>query len=113
MSNLASGPLFTYEGLTGSSTLDYVLVPAALKGYISECGVSLDNPLNTSDHNPVFIRCDVQTSSNLCIEDKNRRILRWVKVGADIIKDGYTKCVTECIGQFLQECEVKNLVLVP
>ena len=48
---------------------------------------------NTSDHNPVFATCRMRAIPNPVISNANPRVLKWSKLGTDIITDKYTKQV--------------------
>ena len=46
----AKGPVNTHYGPTGSSCIDYILLPKDLEPMISKCSVVEEDPLNTSDY---------------------------------------------------------------
>ena len=89
----AMGPIFTHYGPTGQSTIDYILVPYILRGKTVKYGVAGDHVLNTSDHNPVFVVCDIKTLPNLHINGNNVKSLRWDKIKDDVREVKYTQCV--------------------
>ena len=51
----AEGPIDTFYGPNGSSMIDYILIPNEMCSLIDSCGVSTYDPLNCSDHVPVYI----------------------------------------------------------
>ena len=55
MMPLTQGPLNTFNGGVGSSTIDYIMIPKCLKDMILSCKVANDEILNTSDH--FVVRC--------------------------------------------------------
>ena len=81
----ANGPLYTYEGPTGCSTIDYIAVPVSFIPCLSKYGVMEENVLNTSDHRPVYAVCDVQTVPQLQVTHKSVKVLRWDKVTKEVL----------------------------
>ena len=62
-SNLSSstkGPLNTFRGGAGSSTIDYIAVPTCLRDEITSSEVLEDAILNTSDHNAVRLTMRIE-----------------------------------------------------
>ena len=90
LSNRATGPMFSHHGPTGSSMIDYILILLSLESRIVSCGVVDDDVINTSDHNPVFATCKLHTIPNPVISNVNTRVLKWGKMGRDIIAEKYT-----------------------
>ena len=56
-----TGPLDTFNGPTGSSTIDYFLVPSNKRNKISLCCVSADEHLNCSDHESLSIHLTINS----------------------------------------------------
>ena len=89
----ASGPLHTYQGPFGESTLDYILVPMTLQREVVDSGVSPDHVLNTSDHLPVFAKLELGELPILCVDDARASAIKWAKLTEDILYEKYTKQV--------------------
>ena len=53
---LSMGPIHTYSSGDHSTTLDYVIGNVALAEMLQSCETLYDDPLNTSDHLPIFTR---------------------------------------------------------
>ena len=102
---IATGPIDTYCGPTGCSTIDYVLIPQSIELIVTRCGVIGGDALNTSDHNPVFATCNFQTVPNPCIDIERVKVLRWDKIGQDVINDKYTTFVSEVLNTLLDELD--------
>ena len=56
MTTLASGPIDTFEGPFNTSTLDYIMVSAAMEHLVTECWVAEGDALNLSDHLSVHVK---------------------------------------------------------
>ena len=57
----SKGPVETFIGPNGSTTIDYILVPKDIVGKVRECKVMGDEQLNCSDNNPVTINIDIDS----------------------------------------------------
>ena len=55
MLDICTGPVDTFNGPTGSSTIDYICIPAMLFDKLCSCQVADNDPLNTSDHESVSV----------------------------------------------------------
>ena len=86
---LATGPINTFKGGMGSSTLDYVAVPLSLKQDVISCRVVDNNILNTSDHFAIEVNLRIQCG--VCHGYKN-------KIPGRILWDKAKN--SECIQQF-------------
>ena len=86
----AAGPVDTFYGPTGSSCIDYFMVPNELKDMIHECKVIEEEPLNTSDHLP--IRIVINLKSIPCASTKGflNRSIKWNKLSDEQINTMYT-----------------------
>ena len=91
LSEKATGPTNTYEGPTGTSSIDYIMVPPELTDRIISCRVIDYTVLNTSDHLPVQITLNVSHIKNHQKERINNRIKRWDKLGPEEIYTKYTQ----------------------
>ena len=66
-----------YEGPTGSSVIDYIFIPKAIKGLVSESKVLENDILNCSDHNPVSSIIDIGAVTNNVVADNPIRNKKW------------------------------------
>ena len=66
LDTIAAGPINTFKGGMGSSTLDYIAIPESLRATLMSCNVLNECILNTSDHFAVEvslgIKCGVVNS---------------------------------------------------
>ena len=108
LSSTAVGPLFTYQGPTGQSVIDYILVPTLVRRSILGCGVIADHVLNTSDHNPVFIKCSFERIPRLSNDCKQKKTLRWGKISSDTINNVYTRGVDQLVGDLVDRYALIN-----
>ena len=88
------GPTDTHYGPTGSSCLDYVLVPKHITDKVLSCTVLEEEALNTSDHYPVSVKIDVGSIELQVIEVNAARNVKWNKLSSETINDKYTKPVS-------------------
>ena len=89
-SSEAKGPLDTYVGPTGSSTIDLIMVSADLSHMVSSCHTSDDEALNTSDHNVVSITLEVENVRAAEDNARTNKRTRWDKLSPEDIKIKYT-----------------------
>ena len=69
---LSTGPIHTYSSGDHSTTLDYVIGIVALAEMLQSCEILDDNPLNTSDHLPLYVCCP---SRGNCKSTAGKRLL--------------------------------------
>ena len=93
MQEYASGPVNTHYGPTGSSCLDYILVPKDLELAVCKCSTIEEDPLNTSDHYPVVIEIVVGSIPMQNIEVNVPRRIKWSKIPKEVVEEKYTKPV--------------------
>ena len=86
----AQGPVDTFYGPTGTSCIDYFMVPRELKDMVSECMVMEEDPLNTSDHLPVRLILNLEKIP--CVASKGfvNRSVNWKKPSYEQIQMLYT-----------------------
>ena len=82
------GPLNTFRGSMGSSTLDYIAVPQSLEGNVSDCQVIDEDILNNSDHLAVTLCLSIEGIMSSYIKPKASRI-KWGKINPDMLKEWY------------------------
>ena len=87
------GPVNTFTGPTGSSTIDYLTVPTEIADQVIDCNVLSEDVLNCSDHLPVVMSIDVGTLLPTTVKGKQVKIPKWNKVSSDILKSTYTDVV--------------------
>ena len=97
----AKGPVETYIGPTGSSTIDYILTPKEMFECINECIVLSKDILNCSDHNAVLIDLDVGRLLPTTVDIIPPRVIKWSKLSADDIEKLYTNRVNKDIDTVL------------
>ena len=109
MTKDTKGPLNTFRGGVGSSTIDYIGLPLGLRYLVSHSEVLVDDILNLSDHNAV--RDVLEIEKNFCTNQHPRvpRNIKWSKLGIDIIRSKYTNAVEEFCNSLILEHDVSNL----
>ena len=81
MQSEARGPLSTFVGPTGQSSIDYVMVPAECYSLVTDCFVGEDEILNTSDHRPVHARLNLCSVRSNVVNRVRKGVKRWDKLG--------------------------------
>ena len=99
LDNRCIGPLDTHVGPTGSSTIDYLMVPEGLRGMVKQCAVLEGDGLNCSDHRPISVNIDLGALLNSTVESTPSVTLRWDKWDEKEIREGYA----EPLGNSLDE----------
>ena len=97
---MAKGPINTFRGGVGTSTIDYVAVPQSLVDRITECEVLVEEALNTSDHNAVRVSLNISGLQSACIKTMTRTSVKWAKIPSDVIKSKYSDQVDFCVVKF-------------
>ena len=88
--NITTGPLNTFKGGVGSSTIDYIAVPSCLVQDVVSCEVLVDEILNTSDHYPVQMNMSVMGVKSAYIETDNSMNIKWSKIKGPTLHAEYT-----------------------
>ena len=92
---LAEGPVQTYVGPTGTTTIDYILTPQEMLPFINSCKVMDDECLNCSDHKSLIMSLAVGDLLPTTADVKTPRITRWNKISAEDIRKSYTNVVNK------------------
>ena len=104
----AIGPINTFKGGMGSSTLDYIAVPTCLRDSLSSCEVLDDHIMNTSDHLAIkaslAIQCGIDTSYRMPRKGK----LLWEKGRLKGRIDLYQESVASTIADINQRWDIKT-----
>ena len=108
LAKTTKGPLNTFNGGTGSSTLDYIAVPLCFKRLVLECEVLEDPILNLSDHNAVHITLEVE--KHVCLNTTQPIInnVKWAKIDRNTIREGYTTQVNNSCNEILQNLDINE-----
>ena len=91
LSPKATGPVCTYVGPTGRSTIDYILVPQEINSMVLGCKVLRDEALNTSDHRPIQIELLIDSIINNAKSSRKVGRKKWDKLSDTEIFNKYTK----------------------
>ena len=95
----------TYRGPTGSSAIDYIMIPGILKEFVESCKVSDCDILNTSDHESVHMVLDVELIRPLACKIERKRIRQWSKVSDADIARLYTQPVEHLLADLIPGLE--------
>ena len=101
LSRYATGSVETFEGHNGSTTIDYVLIPACLMHTLASCHTSRDHPLNTSDHFPIetILRIDILPRS-VELEQPPLQV-KWNKLKSITVHDEYQGEVSRKLNEIM------------
>ena len=91
----ATGPVDTYVGPTGSSTIDYICIPCTTVSLFTRCLVTENDPLNASDHEAVSVELDLKVLKNRAPTVLNKRLPRWDKLTHKQIIKRYSKPLSD------------------
>ena len=97
----SKGPLDIFIGPTGSSMIDYIMVPREVLGDVLECVTLGDDVLNCSNHNPIMTTINVGILLPTTVAGNNNKIPRWNKVSPEDIYMIYTKSVDQYMQDIL------------
>ena len=103
------GPINTFRGGMGSSTIDYIAVPQGLIESVKACEVLEDAILNTSDHNAIHLTLDcsglrVAYTKSGCIPK-----VKWSKLTKLEVFNEYTAPVDRFCESILQDTDFHEL----
>ena len=107
----STGPICTYVGPTGATTIDYVMVSPELSDRVRECEVLIDDALNTSDHRPVRAIINIEHLKNERGGNTNSKIKRWDKLDDNAIFNKYTfplECSTRILADELNNDNINE-----
>ena len=102
----ASGPVDTFHGPTGSSTIDVICVPNDISHHLISCTVSDNDPDNCSDHEAVSVVLDVNAIITTKQHESIRKFKKWDKLTPEQLMKKYAKPVETLL---LQHVEPKLL----
>ena len=109
MEDSSKGPLNTFRGGVGASTIDYVAVPTSLYDDVLSCEV-LENPvINTSDHNAISIVMKFSSLSVTIPISESVRNVKWSKINSQTLEDVYTKPSDEFCASLLARSDISNM----
>ena len=97
-----TGPLDTYVGPTGSSTIDYLLIPENLREMVQQCSVLSDDGLNCSDHRPVCATIELGSLMKNTADLNPKVTLRWDKWSESDIKEGYSNPLDDSLDEVIE-----------
>ena len=87
------GPINTFIGPTGSTCIDYIMVPRDLINQVTECTVLSEDVLNCSDHLPISICINVGELLPTTVKGTQIKLPKWNKVSDTDLKAIYTDIV--------------------
>ena len=95
----AAGPEYSFDRLGGRSYIDHCLISVDLVPFVRRCGVMSEDPLNFSDHLPVYIELNSKITqiNNKCQAPKTS--VAWKRSSISVIKTNYTEKVSSCLYQ--------------
>ena len=92
------GPLNTFKGGVGSSTIDYVAMPISLSKDVVQCEVLEDSIMNTSDHRAIRVIMNFSSISTDTPCPKKGQNVKWNKINREVLMNDYTKPIDDfCI----------------
>ena len=77
--NIATGPVNTFMGGMGSSTLDYLAIPTSLRSCLVSCEVLDEHILNTSDHLAITMTLSIVCGINNAYKAPIKGKILWEK----------------------------------
>ena len=81
LSQIAVGPVTTFKGGMGSSTIDYIAVPEGLRDNLISCEVLNDDIMNTSDHYAVKAKLKLHCLPQMVSNPGQKGRISWKKTG--------------------------------
>ncbi len=93
LSQLASGPSYTFFSGDKRTTVDYCLLDCGASHLVSDCSILDHHPLNLSDHLPVTISLELHAVGSS--EGEHCGHLDWKKGRADGSVNDYEACVRD------------------
>ena len=103
------GPLNTFKGGVGASTIDYVSIPLSLCNDLVSCEVLVDPIINTSDHNAVQAILSVGGTKTTFTKANSPTRIKWNKVQKDVLFNLFTKPNEDYCDDLLQSTDFDNL----
>ena len=91
---VATGSLETFSCHSGSSTIDYALIPSAYHDDVISCHTEPDHALNTSDHYPVQMTIGLKNLPCYVDCPTSKKNIRWDKLDRACMYFFFTKTVS-------------------
>ena len=111
----AKGPVITFKGGMGVSTLDYIAIPECLRCHLTKCEVLKDDVLNTSDHYSVHVSLNIQCLPRMvkCKPPANR--IKWnnpnvFELYNELTSDKLGSLHTTCLGKLNNPMEIDSAI---
>ena len=101
LSGKSCGPIHTFNGPNGGSCIDYAMIPKDLDESLIECEVLDNEPLNTSDHNPVVITLKFSGIESNTLSVKRQGGLKWNKITPEKLLNNFTLPVEKEVNELL------------
>ena len=79
LDRISEGPINTFKGGMGSSTLDYIAIPTCMRDKVTSCRVVDDAILNSSDHLSVEATLGIKCSRDLSYKIPKKGRILWGK----------------------------------
>ena len=87
--SLSSGPVDTYYGHNGSSSIDHILIPRFMEKNVVSCRTGRNEACNTSDHIPVELVLRIDALPRAVNIKKEQKRIKWDKCDANRIRNNY------------------------
>ena len=81
LSPIAKGPVITFKGGMGSSTIDFIAIPEGLRDNLVSCEVLSDVVMNTSDHYAIKAVLKLQCLPHMVVSPEQKGRISWKKPG--------------------------------
>ena len=105
----AKGPLNTFRGGIGSSTIDYLALPLCMRDNVVSCEVLTDPILNTSDHDAVQVSIGLDGLNMKYSSPVATPSIKWNKISNENMSAVYTTPVEEFCVELLKSTDFENL----
>ena len=105
----ARGPLNTFKGGVGSSTIDYLAIPTSLLKDVRSCEVLDDPILNTSDHRAVQVIMNFSCISTFTPRIEGGQSVRWNKISRDTLTSDYSIPTGDFCLSMLETCNISSM----
>ena len=100
----AIGPVTTFKGGMGISTIDYIAIPECLRSHLIRCEVLKDDILNTSDHYSVHTSLNIQCLPRMVKCNPSSSRVKWNKPN---VIDIYQELTSYKLSSLYNSCLLK------
>ena len=106
---MTSGPVYTFKGGMGTSTIDYIELPFSLEDRVMSSEILSDPILNNSDHYAVRATINIEGLKSAAIPIPRAASVKWNKIKKEILLSKFTEPADIRFDNIIRTTDFTNL----